>query len=196
MTTSRGSATGDNADSGVRIRPADRADLLGVFRIEKAVFTQPWPYAAFEGLLDAPGFLVAEGDTEGSHDGGRDAATGSGGTAGIDAGDVLGYVVGDVTPNHGRDIGHIKDVAVHPGMQGEGLGRRLLRASLSELAAAGASVVKLEVRETNHRAQSLYADEGFRPARRIPRYYGDGEAAFVMRLDLGEWVRERNAGGP
>ncbi|WP_348607249.1 GNAT family N-acetyltransferase [Halobaculum rarum] len=191
MTTSRGSAASDNGTDEPRIRPADRADLLGVFRIEKAVFTQPWPYAAFEGLLDAPGFLVAEGDTEGSHDSGRDAATG--GTASIDAGDVLGYVVGDVTPNHGRDIGHIKDLAVHPDAQGEGLGRRLLRASLSELAAAGASAVKLEVRERNHRAQSLYADEGFRSARRIPRYYGDGEAAFVMRLDLGEWVRERNA---
>lgn len=193
MTTSRGSATGDGADDGARIRPAGRADLLGVFRIEKAVFTQPWPYAAFEGLLDAPAFLVAEGDIEGGRDSDRDAVSGE--TPSIDAGDVLGYVVGDVTPNHGRDIGHIKDLAVHPDAQGEGLGRRLLQASLSELAAAGASSVKLEVRERNHRAQSLYADEGFRPARRIPRYYGDGEAAFVMRIDLGEWVRERNAGG-
>ena len=191
MTTSRGSAAGDGADDGARIRPVDRADLLGVFRIEKAVFTQPWPYAAFEGLLDAPGFLVAEGDTGGS----RATAGGDAVDDAIDAGDVLGYVVGDVTPNHGRDIGHIKDLAVHPDAQGEGLGRRLLRASLSELAAAGASVVKLEVRERNHRAQSLYADEGLRAARRIPRYYSDGEAAFVMRLDLGEWVRERNAGG-
>lgn len=189
MTTSRGSAPGDGTDGEARIRPADRADLLGVFRIEKAVFTQPWPYAAFEGLLDAPGFLVAEGDADGHH-GDRGTPDGA---ASIDAGDVLGYVVGDVTPNHGRDIGHIKDLAVHPAAQGAGLGRRLLRASLSELAAAGASSVKLEVRETNHRAQSLYADEGFRPARRIPRYYGDGESAFLMRLDLGEWVRGRNA---
>ncbi|SHG68323.1 GNAT family N-acetyltransferase [Halobaculum gomorrense] len=183
MTTSRGAAAGDDETGEERLRPVARADLLGVFRIEKAVFSQPWPYAAFEGLLDAPGFLVAEGDGW--------AANGTG----VDAGDVLGYVVGDVTPNHGRDIGHIKDLAVRPDTQGRGLGRRLLRASLSELAAAGASAVKLEVRETNHRAQSLYADEGFRPARRIPRYYGDGEAAFVMRLDVGEWVRERNADG-
>lgn len=190
MTTSRGAAAGDDGTDEPRIRPAERADLLGVFRIEKAVFTQPWPYAAFEGLLDAPGFLVAEDDADARNDGGRDGATA--GTASIDAGDVLGYVVGDVTPNHGRDIGHVKDLAVRPDAQGTGLGRRLLRASLSELAAAGASVVKLEVREGNHRAQSLYADEGFRPARRIPRYYGDGEAAFVMRLDLGEWIRERD----
>ncbi|WP_284012987.1 GNAT family N-acetyltransferase [Halobaculum litoreum] len=183
MTTSRGAAAGDDANGDARVRPVERADLLGVFRIEKAVFTQPWPYAAFEQLLDAPGFLVAEGDGAGTPD-----------TARLDAGDVLGYVVGDLTPNHGRDIGHIKDLAVRPDTQGRGLGRRLLRAALSELAAAGASVVKLEVRESNHRAQELYDDEGFEPARRIPRYYGDGEAAFVMRLDVGEWVRRRNAG--
>ncbi|WP_345778647.1 GNAT family N-acetyltransferase [Halobaculum magnesiiphilum] len=191
MTTSRGAAAGDDETDEPRIRPAGRADLLGVFRIEKAVFAQPWPYAAFEGLLDAPGFLVAEGDPDA---GARAAAGGDAIDGAIDAGDVIGYVVGDVTPNHGQDIGHIKDLAVRPDAQGRGLGRRLLRASLSELAAAGASVVKLEVRESNHRAQDLYDDEGFRPARRIPRYYGDGESAFVMRLDLGEWVRERNAG--
>ncbi|WP_435062137.1 ribosomal protein S18-alanine N-acetyltransferase [Halobaculum sp. EA56] len=180
MTTSRGSAAGDDADAEARIRPVERVDLLGVFRIEKAVFAQPWPYAAFERLLDAPAFLVAEGD-------------GAPADARIDTGDVLGYVVGDVTPNHGHDIGHVKDIAVRPDAQGRGLGRRLLRAALSELAAAGASVVKLEVREGNHRAQALYEDEGFEPARRVPGYYGDGEAAFVMRLDLGEWVRGCNA---
>ncbi|UIO99664.1 ribosomal protein S18-alanine N-acetyltransferase [Halobaculum sp. CBA1158] len=183
MTTSRDSAAGDSTRGDARIRPVERADLLGVFRIEKAVFAQPWPYAAFERLLDAPAFLVAEGgDPEDAPDR-------------IDSGTVLGYVVGDVTPNHGRDIGHVKDIAVRPDAQGRGLGRRLLRTALTELAAAGASVVKLEVRESNHRAQELYVDEGFEPSRRVPSYYGDGEAAFVMRLDVGAWVRRRNAAG-
>ena len=188
VTTSRESTAGDDEPGGgVLLRPADRADLLGVFRIEKAVFLQPWPYAAFERLLDAPAFLVAEGDGD-DGDGDRlDAA--------VDAGSVEGYVVADVTPNHGRDIGHVKDIAVRPGAQGRGLGRRLLRAALTELAAAGATVVKLEVRETNNRAQALYDDEGFEAARRVPGYYGDGEAALVMRLDLGEWVRDRDADG-
>ncbi|WP_313693809.1 GNAT family N-acetyltransferase [Halorarum halobium] len=185
MTTSRralpddadGAASGAAAD--VEIRPATRADLLDVFRIEKAVFDQPWPFAAFEKALNAPAFLVADG---------RDAAV-SVGADGVAAGDTLGYVIGDVTPNHGRDIGHVKDIAVRPDAQELGLGRRLLRESLRELTAAGAAVVKLEVRESNHRAQQLYADEGFEPARRIPRYYADGEPAFVMALDLEGWAR-------
>jgi ribosomal-protein-alanine N-acetyltransferase len=163
---------------GVVVRRATRADLLDVFRIEKAVFEQPWPFAAFERVLEAPAFLVADASEAGvpvDDDG-------------VGAGDTLGYVVGDVTPNHGRDIGHVKDIAVRPGAQGLGLGRRLLCESLRGLAATGAAVVKLEVRESNHRAQSLYADEGFEPARRIPRYYADGEPAFVMALDLDEWL--------
>ncbi|WP_394354277.1 ribosomal protein S18-alanine N-acetyltransferase [Halorarum salinum] len=167
-----------DGDRGVEVRPATRADLLAVYRIEKSVFAQPWPFAAFEKLLDAPAFLVADGGE----------AELSVGADGVAAGDVLGYVVGDVTPNHGRDIGHVKDIAVRPDAQGDGLGRRLLRESLRELAVAGATVVKLEVRESNHRAQTLYADEGFEPARRIPRYYADGEPAFVMALDLGSWA--------
>ncbi|WP_049947907.1 GNAT family N-acetyltransferase [Candidatus Halobonum tyrrellensis] len=174
---------GDRPPAGVTVRSAERADLLGVFRVEKAVFTQPWPFAAFEKLLDAPAFLVADGA-------GTDRGSGDDGVA---AGDVLGYVVGDLTPNHGRDIGHVKDIAVRPAAQGQGLGRTLLRRALYVLAGDGASVVKLEVRESNHRAQSLYADEGFDPARRIPRYYADGEAAFVMLLDVDEWARGDDA---
>jgi ribosomal-protein-alanine N-acetyltransferase len=46
----------------VTVRPADRADLIDVLRIERASFSEPWPYAAFESLLDAPAFLVAVGE--------------------------------------------------------------------------------------------------------------------------------------
>ena len=178
---------GDDPDEAARgpaddvtVRPATRVDLLDVFRIEKAVFEQPWPFAAFERLLDAPAFLVADG-TDSGLSVERDR---------VGAGDTLGYVVADVTPNHGHDIGHVKDIAVRPDAQGLGLGRRLLRESLRGLSAAGAAVVKLEVRESNHRAQSLYADEGFEPARRIPNYYADGESAFVMAMDLDGWLAD------
>ena len=69
------------------IRRADDADLLAVYRIEKASFPQPWPFAAFERFVGEPGFLVAE----------------------VGAG-VAGYVVADSVPNHGRAIGHVKEI--------------------------------------------------------------------------------------
>lgn len=150
--------------TGVEIRPATQADLLSVFRIEKTAFPQPWPFSAFERFLDEPAFLV-----------------------GIRGAEIVGYVVADVTPNYGRDIGHIKDLAVHPDARRQGLGRTLLRRALSILRMAGAVLVKLEVRADNESAKALYRSEGFEPLRRIPRYYEDGDDAEVMVLDLTEW---------
>jgi len=139
------------------IRPAARADLLEVFRIEQASFPQPWPYSAFEGFLDAPGFLVAVG--------------GDG---------VVGYVVADTVPNHGRPIGHVKDIAVRPDRRGDGIGASLLGRALSVLAGEGTSRVKLEVRAGNDVAVRLYRGFGFTHHHTVPRYYDDGEDALVM----------------
>lgn len=158
----------DDGAADVTIRQAERADLLDVLSIEKTCFSEPWPYTAFESFLDEPGFLVAVREER-----------------------VVGYVVADVTPNHGRDIGHIKDLAVAPEARGMGIGRRLLRRGLVSTVVSGASVVKLEVRVDNEPALSLYRDVGFDPARRIPAYYADGEDALLMVLDVDAWQERR-----
>ncbi|KAB1187409.1 MULTISPECIES: ribosomal protein S18-alanine N-acetyltransferase [Haloferax] len=152
----------------VVVRRAERADLLDVLRIERTCFTEPWPYSAFELFVDEPAFLVAARGT-----------------------DVLGYVVADVMPNHGNDIGHVKDLAVRPEARGNGLGRRLLLHALTAMTIAGAAVVKLEVRVSNEPARQLYESVGFNPARRVPRYYGDGEDAVIMVLDLHNWHSQK-----
>ena len=153
-------------DCGSSVRRAERADLLAIYRIEKASFPQPWPYEVFDRFLDEPGFLVAEAD-----------------------GGVVGYVVADVVPNHGRAFGHVKDLAVHPERRGNGWGRRLLAHALTRLAESDATSVKLEVREGNEPARSLYADFGFQPLRRVHNYYDDGTDAFVMVRELDDWGR-------
>ncbi|MBZ6494492.1 ribosomal protein S18-alanine N-acetyltransferase [Natrinema longum] len=147
---------------GLSIRPAERADLLAVVRIENASFSQPWPHDAFDRFLGEPGFLVAEAD-----------------------GEVAGYVVADVTQQIGRALGHVKDIAVHPDHRGNGVGSRLLSRSLGVLAAHGVGTVKLEVRCSNDGAKRLYREFGFDPLRRVPEYYGDGEDAIVMIRKLG-----------
>lgn len=139
------------------IRPAKRADLLAVVRIENASFSQSWPYDAFEQFLGEPGFLVAETD-----------------------GEIAGYVVADVTQQIGRTLGHVKDVAVHPDHRRSGIASALLSRSLGVLTARGAETVKLEVRRSNDGAKRLYREFGFDPLRRVPNYYGDGEDAIVM----------------
>ncbi|GAB3037132.1 ribosomal protein S18-alanine N-acetyltransferase [Natronobiforma cellulositropha] len=149
------------AGEGVTVRQAERADLLAVYRIETASFPQPWPYDAFECFLGEPGFLVA-----------------------VDGKRVVGYVVADVTRSYGRGLGHVKDVAVHPDRRGRGVGSLLLARALFVLTLDGATSVKLEVRESNHRAQRLYESFGFETLRRVHQYYDDGEDALVMIREL------------
>lgn len=156
----------------IQIRAAVRADLLDVVRIEKASFPQPWPYNAFERFLDEPGFLVADPPTT---------------TPGSNLTDVaiLGYVVADTVPNHGRTIGHIKDIAVHPDHRRRGIGTRLLERALGVLRSTDATRVKLEVRRSNTAAKAIYSRFGFESHHTVPRYYADGEDAlvFMCRLD-------------
>jgi len=194
---------GADPPSGVSVRTAERADLTEIVRLERASFPQPWPRAAFERFLGGPAFLVAVRDAVsdgaaavggGTADGvaaaGESTADGAGaaGESATGSGAVLGYVVADRIPNHGRDIGHVKDIAVAPGARGRGIGRVLLEQALVVLAIEGAELVKLEVRAGNEPAMSLYRGEGFEPAQRVPRYYDDGEDAVVMVLDAAEWT--------
>jgi len=141
------------------IRQAERADLLAVYRIEQASFPQPWPFEAFEGYLGERGFLVA-----------------------VEEG-VLGYVVADAVPNHGSPLGHVKDIAVHEDRRNRGIGTRLLQRAVNVLEARGVGSIKLEVREDNDRAMALYRDFGFVHRRTIPRYYSDGDDAYVLVRD-------------
>jgi ribosomal-protein-alanine N-acetyltransferase len=146
-------------ETGPTIRPAERADLLAVYRIEQEAFAQPWPFEAFENYLGATGFMVAAGEG------------------------VLGYVVADTVPNHGRPLGHIKDIAVHADYRGRGVGTDLLRRGLATLETEQVRSVKLEVRASNEPARSLYEKFGFVHRRTVPRYYSDGEDALVLVRD-------------
>ena len=141
----------------VAIRPAVRADLLSVFRIEARSFEQPWPYSAFEYVLGSPAFLIAE-----------------------DGESIVGFVVGDLIDTHGVSIGHIKDLAVDPEYRREGIATMLLSRGLSALISAGVGRIKLEVRRSNESAQSLYASFGFERHHTVSNYYDDGEDAYVL----------------
>lgn len=151
------------------IRQATRADLLDVVRIERSVFTAPWTLSAFERFLGAPGFLVSD-------------ATGSTGVGGT----IRGYVVATGIRVNGNPVGHVKDFAVAPEYQGQGIGTRLLDRGLAVLARQGYRRVRLEVRESNEAAIRLYRRFGFRYATTHPNYYPDGEDAAILVADIAD----------
>ncbi len=141
---------------GVRVRQATTADLLDVHRIEQSAFPQPWPFAAFEQFVGQPGFLVA------------------------DSGIVVGYVVADTVAGYGRQIGHIKDLAVRADRRREGIASTLLARAIAVLETHSITAVKLEVRESNDGARELYHRHDFSYRKTLPNYYADGEDGLVL----------------
>lgn len=152
----------------ISIRQAIRADLLEIRRVERAAFPQPWEMEAFEQFLGQPGFLVAEAATDDD----------------LFDGEVVGHVVATGVRVNGQPMGHVKDLAVAPDRQGQGIGSELLERALAVLEEHGLTTVRLEVRESNERAIALYERYGFAPVRTYPGYYPDGEDALILHAPL------------
>jgi ribosomal-protein-alanine N-acetyltransferase len=86
--------------------------------------------------------------------------------------------------------GHVVSIAVLPQYRRRGIGKSLMIASMKAMLGYEASESYLEVRVSNQPAVNLYKELGFVIARKIPEYYNDGEAAYVMALDLKENLDE------
>ena len=93
---------------------------------------------------------------------------------------TIGYVMGELQPRGAEVI----SLAVSPRYRKCGVGRGLMRRLLLRMERTGIVRVFLMVREGNAAAVSLYRSLGFRRVRRVPEYYGDGEAAIRMRLEF------------
>ena len=78
----------------------------------------------------------------------------------------------------------ILKVGVDPAMRRRGIARELLARVAADARDLGASSCSLEVRAGNVGAQELYAALGFRSLGVRPRYYSDGEDAFIMEGPL------------
>ena len=73
---------------------------------------------------------------------------------------------------------------VHPALQGQGVGRRLLETLEREAHERGLERLTLEVRADNRRALALYRRMGFKLRRWLDDYYADGCAAWQMDKSL------------
>jgi len=82
---------------------------------------------------------------------------------------------------------HLLNLCVHPDWQQRGYGSLLLEYMINHVARLESEAMFLEVRASNPRAVSLYANRGFKVIGRRPLYYKAGEGredAIVMRLAL------------
>ena len=138
------------------------ADLPEILEIERASFSNPWSGALFLQELDVPfsRILVARPAGEGHP------------------------IVGYACRWYVADEVHVLNVAVHPEHRQQGVAGMLMRAVLREAREGEAIGVTLEVRRSNRAARVLYDGLGFEEVGVRRDYYGRGEDALIMRLDV------------
>lgn len=143
------------------LRPMREGDLDAVMVIEIRAYPFPWTLGILRDCLRAghPAWVLLGDDR------------------------VIGYFLMSLAAGEG----HVLNVCVAPEQQGQGYGRKLMRAVLQLARGHKAERVFLEVRPSNTGAIALYFDMGFNEIGRRPRYYpaGDGrEDALVMAIEL------------
>jgi len=140
----------------LRIRPLAAADLPAIARVERRVFSDPWPESFFRSELAQAMTWARVAELDGT---------------------LAGYLVAWV----GLGEAHLGNLAVVPEVRRRGVARALLEDLIGRVRAMGAVRLTLEVRVSNFPAQALYRAYGFRLAGLRRGYYRDtGEDALLM----------------
>jgi len=139
-------------------RPATEADLLQVAEIEAVSIKPPWTLEDFRSELGKPHshfWVITDNETDEK---------------------VLAYGVFSFP----AEQAHLVTFAVRAELRKQGLAIYLLRQIISFVMRKKGESMILEVRKGNEAAVSLYQKIGFIVIRSLPRFYPDGEDAFVM----------------
>lgn len=142
-------------------REMKEEDIDQVLVIEHASFSTPWSKEAFYNELHKNRFalyLVLE-----------------------DQGKVVGYCGTWIV----IDEAHITNVAMLPEYRGKGLGEAIMKKLIEVAKEKGVITMTLEVRVSNHVAQSLYRKLGFQDGGLRKNYYTDNqEDGLVMWVNI------------
>jgi ribosomal-protein-alanine N-acetyltransferase len=143
-------------------RPIRAGDLADVVIIEKAATEFPWSLKNFQGCLKA-GYKAWVFSNE--------------------TGEVVGFAILQKVV----DELHLLNVCVKKQFQGEGIGHSILNFIIDYAKDSSFSLIVLEVRASNSRAQKLYSKVGFNEMSVRKDYYpaySGREDAILMGLDL------------
>ena len=130
----------------ITIREMEREDLPTVSRLEKEIFSDPWPSRSFAEILDDEqwGALIAEHD-----------------------GEIVGYACYMVV----LDEAHLANIATVPASRRKSVAKQLLERILDIVIDQKCGILLLEVRPSNHEALDFYRKFGFMELYRRPNYY-------------------------
>jgi ribosomal-protein-alanine N-acetyltransferase len=145
------------------LREAIVQDLGRILEIERLAFPTPWSLKSFQRELTLPFSritIASMNEPPTRHE----------------VGFLCRWLVADEC--------HILNVAVHPDYRRRGVGIYLMNSAIEEAKAKQATCVTLEVRRSNLAARQLYRKLRFEERRLRRHYYGPGEDAIVMELQL------------
>ena len=148
------------------IRPARASDVDALLAVENAVFqTDRLQRKSFRRLIGRPSAVVLVAQA---------------------GGEIAGYCI--VLFRAGTPAARLYSIATVPGLTGQGVGRALIEAAEKAAVEHGKHSLRLEVREDNKRAVSIYQRAGFRTIGAKPDYYrgrhdgaADGEVVGRQR---------------
>jgi len=143
----------------ITFHEATWTDIPGIDECNRAVLTENYDRKIYEQIL-APGMSSSQ-------------------VALNPEGTVIGYGLCIVRKERARPHGELMSIAVLPEYRCRGIGRTLIERSTAPLLQRNIPV-QLHVRKTNKAAQKLYMRLGYGRKKKVPRYYDDGEDAFVM----------------
>jgi ribosomal-protein-alanine N-acetyltransferase len=135
------------------IRPALPADEPRLQAIQSAALDDPWPELLDVGIDGAPHVLVVD-DGEGA----------------------IAYTL--TVPDH--PVAYVAELAVAPGLQGQGYGTELLGSLFESLRDNGFETVRLTARADDERVRSFYDDFGFSVEADLPDHYDDGGDGVLL----------------
>jgi ribosomal-protein-alanine N-acetyltransferase len=98
---------------------------------------------------------------------------------------IGGTMIGFILSRRAADEAEILSIAIAPARRRRGFARPLLDLHLRRLAGLGARTVFLEVDKHNAPAHALYKRAGFYEVAQRQGYYQGGNAALVLRRNLG-----------
>ena len=143
----------------VTFRQATLADISGIDECNRAVLPENYERHIYEHIL-APGMSS-------SH-----VAMNAGG-------DIVGYALCIAHKGSARPNGELMSIAVLPEYRRRGVGQTLVERSTTPVFERNIPV-ELHVRKSNKSAIRMYLKLGFGRKKKVKRYYGDNEDAFVM----------------
>ena len=99
-------------------------------------------------------------------------------------GEIAGFLIGRIDVDKGRMFGHILTLDVAPSYRRIGIARKLLDELEMLLRQKGVVECRLEVREGNEAAISLYLKLGYRRVGKLEKYYGDAHGLYLRKTLL------------